>query len=69
MLVAGKGHEKYQVVGDRVLPFDDVEVARAALLSAAEATRGGGMTGAARMARPAARTWAQDGVQAGVAGR
>ena len=31
MLIAGKGHEKYQVIGDRTLPFDDVEVARAAL--------------------------------------
>ena len=31
VLIAGKGHEKYQVVGERVLPFDDVEVARAAL--------------------------------------
>jgi UDP-N-acetylmuramoyl-L-alanyl-D-glutamate--2,6-diaminopimelate ligase len=31
ILVAGKGHEKYQVIGERTLPFDDVEVARAAL--------------------------------------
>jgi UDP-N-acetylmuramoyl-L-alanyl-D-glutamate--2,6-diaminopimelate ligase len=31
ILVAGKGHEKTQAIGERVLPFDDVEVARSAL--------------------------------------
>jgi UDP-N-acetylmuramoyl-L-alanyl-D-glutamate--2,6-diaminopimelate ligase len=31
VLIAGKGHEKYQEVGDKVLPFDDVEAARGAL--------------------------------------
>ena len=31
VLLAGKGHEQYQVIGDRELPFDDVEIARHAL--------------------------------------
>jgi len=31
VLVAGKGHEKYQVIGDHTLAFDDVAVAREAL--------------------------------------
>jgi UDP-N-acetylmuramoyl-L-alanyl-D-glutamate--2,6-diaminopimelate ligase len=31
VLIAGKGHEKYQEIGGRVLHFDDIEVAREAL--------------------------------------
>jgi UDP-N-acetylmuramoyl-L-alanyl-D-glutamate--2,6-diaminopimelate ligase len=31
VLIAGKGHEKYQVIGGRVFPFDDAAVAREAL--------------------------------------
>jgi UDP-N-acetylmuramoyl-L-alanyl-D-glutamate--2,6-diaminopimelate ligase len=31
VLIAGKGHETYQVLRDRVIPFDDREVARAVL--------------------------------------
>ena len=33
VLIAGKGHEKYQEIGGRVLPFDDGAVARQALAS------------------------------------
>ena len=32
VLLAGKGHEKYQIVGDASLPFDDVAVARELLV-------------------------------------
>ena len=31
VVIAGKGHEKYQAIGERVLKFDDVQVAQEAL--------------------------------------
>jgi UDP-N-acetylmuramoyl-L-alanyl-D-glutamate--2,6-diaminopimelate ligase len=39
VLIAGKGHEKYQVIGTRTSPFDDVEVAREALAQRRAASR------------------------------
>ncbi len=32
ILIAGKGHENYQIVGDATLPFDDAQVARELLV-------------------------------------
>ena len=31
LLIAGKGHETGQIMGDEVLPFNDLEIAKAAL--------------------------------------
>jgi UDP-N-acetylmuramoyl-L-alanyl-D-glutamate--2,6-diaminopimelate ligase len=35
LVIAGKGHETGQIVGDRVLPFSDADAARTALESLA----------------------------------
>lgn len=37
VLIAGKGHENYQIVGECVLHFDDVEVARKSLIEVSPA--------------------------------
>jgi UDP-N-acetylmuramoyl-L-alanyl-D-glutamate--2,6-diaminopimelate ligase len=35
LLIAGKGHETGQIIGDKTLPFSDADEARAALKDAA----------------------------------
>ena len=39
MLIAGKGHEKTQTIGNSVLPFDDTVVARGVLEELAKVGR------------------------------
>ena len=48
VVIAGKGHETYQIIGDQVGPFDDREVAREALRARAS---GAGRNGRERGAR------------------
>lgn len=41
VLIAGKGHEDYQLIGDRKMPFSDIKQARLALVSRVNTVRGG----------------------------
>jgi UDP-N-acetylmuramoyl-L-alanyl-D-glutamate--2,6-diaminopimelate ligase len=41
VVVAGKGHERFQVIGSRSLPFEDAVVARDALARRRSSTRVG----------------------------
>jgi UDP-N-acetylmuramoyl-L-alanyl-D-glutamate--2,6-diaminopimelate ligase len=43
LLIAGKGHESFQLVGDETLPFSDAAVARSTISSMIDSARNGGV--------------------------
>src|SRR4030095_1583951 len=69
VVIAGKGHETYQVVGGTTLPFDDREGARAALVERGGPPGGLGAPSTRRCPRPsgrsrAPRSWSGAGPEA-----
>jgi UDP-N-acetylmuramoyl-L-alanyl-D-glutamate--2,6-diaminopimelate ligase len=56
VLIAGKGHETYQIFGDRTIPFDDREVARRALSAMGFGGAGAGGGGGGPLPREARRS-------------
>ncbi len=42
LVIAGKGHETYQIIGERKYPFDDAEIAREAVAALRPQRRAGG---------------------------
>jgi UDP-N-acetylmuramoyl-L-alanyl-D-glutamate--2,6-diaminopimelate ligase len=44
LVIAGKGHESGQIIGDRILPFNDRDVARAAISRLEHEDRDGGLS-------------------------
>ncbi len=50
VLIAGKGHERGQYVGEQIIPFDDREVAARALAERAGAERANAELARARLA-------------------
>jgi UDP-N-acetylmuramoyl-L-alanyl-D-glutamate--2,6-diaminopimelate ligase len=52
IVIAGKGHERGQYVGDKVIPFDDREVAARALADRVRTERAAAALARAELTRP-----------------